>query len=514
LPIVNGGATKKIKVSQLTSSSTTNLTYTASPNNGIVNSSTGTNATLPLADGTNAGLFTPAEKTKLSGIQAGAEVNVNADWNATTGDAQILNKPTIPASQVNSDWNATTGVAQILNKPTIPDANTFVPYTGATAKVDLGEFELKAGQIELDLTPTKTAVVGGTQWNDDIGSTETTLKGGSVILKNGVDLVTRVVNKVQPNATLSKENYQVVRVASASGQRLAVNLAQANNDANSADTIGVVVENIDPNQQGFILTMGQLLDINTTGSKQGETWTEGDVLYLSPTTAGGMTNIKPNGSNGHIVVVGYLEYAHNSRGKIFVKIMNGWELDELHNVFINNPINNEVLAYETSTDLWKNKSVASLGFKRNIINEVSNIQNAQNLTQNIVFSQLIPANTFAVKDIMHLSVAFDKYGSAGTATVRGYVNAGNNISGAQLLFTFTSATTSRYLIIKRMFSVFSTTFTQGLLSTSSSVNDAAASTITSELYSFDITNPRWFIITIQQTNAGDTIYTNSINLTN
>jgi hypothetical protein len=41
--------------------------------------------------------FTTAEQTKLAGIEAGAEVNVNADWNATSGDAQILNKPTIPS---------------------------------------------------------------------------------------------------------------------------------------------------------------------------------------------------------------------------------------------------------------------------------------------------------------------------------------------------------------------------------------------------------------------------------
>jgi len=40
--------------------------------------------------------FTNTLKTKLDGIQAGAEVNVNADWNATSGDAVILNKPTIP----------------------------------------------------------------------------------------------------------------------------------------------------------------------------------------------------------------------------------------------------------------------------------------------------------------------------------------------------------------------------------------------------------------------------------
>ena len=40
--------------------------------------------------------FTNTLKTKLDGIQDGAEVNVNADWNATSGDAQILNKPIIP----------------------------------------------------------------------------------------------------------------------------------------------------------------------------------------------------------------------------------------------------------------------------------------------------------------------------------------------------------------------------------------------------------------------------------
>ena len=47
---------------------------------------------------------------------------VNADWNAVSGVAQILNKPTIPAAQVNADWNAVSGVAEILNKPTIPAA--------------------------------------------------------------------------------------------------------------------------------------------------------------------------------------------------------------------------------------------------------------------------------------------------------------------------------------------------------------------------------------------------------
>ena len=237
-----------------------------------------------------------------------------------------------------------------------------VPYTGAIANVDLGEYELKAGQLTLDVSPTGTAAVGTTRWNNTIGSSETTLKGGSVILKNGVDLVARIVNKVTPNTTLTKAAYQAVRVSGAQGQRLAVAFAQANNDANSADTIGLVTETIPTNQEGFIITVGQIENINTTGSLQGETWVDGDVLYLSPTTPGAITKVKPTGA-GHIVVIGYVEYAHANNGKIYVKVMNGWELDELHDVSIVSPANNEALIYESSTSLWKNKTIASaLGY--------------------------------------------------------------------------------------------------------------------------------------------------------
>ncbi|MBU3681645.1 MAG: hypothetical protein FGM16_06875 [Flavobacterium sp.] len=239
---------------------------------------------------------------------------------------------------------------------------TFVPYTGATADVNLGEFQLLAGQITLDTSPSGTAVVGTTVWNNTIGSSETTLKGGNVILKNGVDLVARVVNKTYPSITLTKASYQAVKVSGATGQRLSVDLAQANIDLNSADTIGIVTETIAANQEGFIMTVGQLSEINTTGSLQGETWSDGDVLYLSPTTAGALTNIKPNGLTGHIVVMGYVEYKHAVHGSIYVKIMNGWELDELHNVYINSGTlaDTDALIYESSSSLWKAKNILTV----------------------------------------------------------------------------------------------------------------------------------------------------------
>jgi hypothetical protein len=63
----------------------------------------------------------PTNTTYWTNLGAGFQtIERPIDWNATSGNNQILNKPTIPAAQVNSDWNSVSGVSEILNKPTIP----------------------------------------------------------------------------------------------------------------------------------------------------------------------------------------------------------------------------------------------------------------------------------------------------------------------------------------------------------------------------------------------------------
>lgn len=234
-----------------------------------------------------------------------------------------------------------------------------VPYTGATANVDLGEYELKAGQIEFDTTPTGAAGAAVMRWNDVDGTVDVGLKGGNVTLQVGQESVVRVVNKA--GADLLEANYQAVRVrlvseGGAQGQRLAVVLALADTDADSATTIGLVTETISNNQEGFITTNGEVKNINTTGSLQGETWVDGDILYLSGTTAGRVTNVKPSAPT-HTIIIGYVVYAHANNGKIFVKVDNGYELDELHNVSITSPTDGQVLTYDSVTNLWKNETV-------------------------------------------------------------------------------------------------------------------------------------------------------------
>jgi nitrogen fixation protein len=321
--------------------------------------------------------------------------------------------------------------------------------SNANSNIDIGEYELKAGQFTLDTSPTGTAAVGTTRWNNTLGSAETTLKGGSVILKNGVDLVARVVNKVTPNATLTKAAYQAVRVSGAQGQRLAVAYAQANNDNNSADTIGLVCETIATNQEGFIITVGQLEGINTTGSLQGETWADGDVIYLSPTTPGVLTKVKPT-APGHIVIIGYVEYAHAINGKLYVKIMNGWELDELHNVNISSPTNNQILAYTLSTQLWENKSVATaLGYTpSNLTTTPRILANDESLitsTGTETVCATIQIDNLGTNWAMDLFLDMVKSGTTSVMQSKIYINNTANLSGTptQIAVSAADITTRR-----------------------------------------------------------------------
>lgn len=235
-----------------------------------------------------------------------------------------------------------------------------VPYTGATQDVNLGEFGLLTGNIEFDNTPTNIPTAAGSMvWNDTDGTVDLKLKGGNVTLQIGQENVLRVVNKTATNINLLEANYQAVRVTGAQGQRLKVDLAQATTDALSAETIGLVTETINNNQEGFITTSGLIRNVNTTGSLQSETWADGDILYLSPTTAGQLTKVKPTAPN-HLVIVGYVVHAHATQGSIFVKVDNGYELNELHNVKITSETNNQLLAYTSATDIWENKNLIDI----------------------------------------------------------------------------------------------------------------------------------------------------------
>lgn len=171
------------------------------------------------------------------------------------------------------------------------------------------------------------------------------------------NLFLTVVNKTTDN--LLSSEYKVLKVITAQGQRLAVDYALADSDSNSADTIGVVFENINNNQSGKLTVIGEITGINTTGTLQGETWADGDALFLSATTPGAITKVKPTAPD-HGVRLGYVVYAHANQGKIYVKIDNGYEIGELHDCYLPTPTNNDGIFWSSGTTRYENKSIATV----------------------------------------------------------------------------------------------------------------------------------------------------------
>lgn len=158
----------------------------------------------------------------------------------------------------------------------------------------------------------------------------------------------RVVAEVrnQTGATVTKGT--VVYLNGASGGKALIQKAQANAESTSSGTFGVIQSDINNNANGYAIIIGTVSGLNTS------TYTAGNVLWLSPTVAGTFTTTKPSAPN-HAVYVGIVTASSTTQGTIEVKIQNGYELDELHDVSIVSKTNNDALIYDSATGLWKNK---------------------------------------------------------------------------------------------------------------------------------------------------------------
>ena len=138
---VTADKTKVTNINEVIEAATKNITatdisITLDKRNLVTNVVEDIELNIPASTTALAGLMLPADKIKLNGIAAGAEVNVNADWNATEGDAQILNKPTLATVATSGSYNDLTG------KPTIPtvDVNKEYVDTQLATKSDLPDY--------------------------------------------------------------------------------------------------------------------------------------------------------------------------------------------------------------------------------------------------------------------------------------------------------------------------------------------------------------------------------------
>jgi hypothetical protein len=157
--------------------------------------------------------------------------------------------------------------------------------------------------------------------------------------------IVQFINK--SGATITKGTIVYLKTTSSSASYPEVLKANAVTESTSSKTIGAVFEDVLNDGIGYIVTSGEVRNIDTSA------YVIGDKLWLS-TTDGLVTTTPPTQPN-HSVFIGTVTRSQTVNGRILYAIQNGYELNELHNVLISDVQNNDLIQYDTATLLWKNK---------------------------------------------------------------------------------------------------------------------------------------------------------------
>jgi hypothetical protein len=231
---------------------------------------------------------------------------------------------------------------------TFPSLTGYVPYTGATQNVDLGEFGVDAGFVNLDTTPTGTPTTQGTIYWDDARSTAALIMNGT-IQHIGQDSFFYV-----KNSTGSSINKGVaVRFDGTDGGSGHLKIAPFIADGTYPSTyfMGVTADTIGNGEFGQVMHFGELEGINTSG------FTAGDLLYASTTVAGGFQTTAPVAPN-NIVLIGAAINSKNN-GAILVRPTYGSNINNDEGVKITTPTTGQLLQLQAG-GLWENKTIAQV----------------------------------------------------------------------------------------------------------------------------------------------------------
>jgi hypothetical protein len=189
---------------------------------------------------------------------------------------------------------------------------------------------------------------------------------------------TSVVQHYVKNSTGSTINAGTpVYISGATGANMLISKASNSGESTSSKTFGLLAQDLAQNAIGFVVTEGLLSGLDTHIANAGDpVWlgANGQLVY-------GLAN-KPI-APAHLVFIGIVTRAHAQVGQIFVKIQNGFELNELHDVdldYSNPPADGDVLSFNSITGMWTNSTAVKdienkLGLEGNNDLEVTGIEN-------------------------------------------------------------------------------------------------------------------------------------------
>jgi hypothetical protein len=292
----NEFATLAASVSASTLSATAPIALTSTSTGRIISFSSGTspNGYLLSADGSGGTIFTPASTSGLTSVVGVSPISA------------IVSGGTVSVSLDASYQTAGTYVTSVVG--TSP-----ISATGTTA---------------ITVTIDQAALTAGAA---------TTAEALRTYVKNAT------------GSTITKG--QVVYITGADGTNALIGLASASSEATSSKTLGIAANTMTNNAFGYVIENGQLSNIDTSAA------TAGSSVWLGNTPGSYVFNAPP-AKPSNSVYLGVVTKANVSTGEILVKVQNGYELNELHDVNAGSPADGEALIWQDSTSQWVNGSVS------------------------------------------------------------------------------------------------------------------------------------------------------------
>ena len=166
--------------------------------------------------------------------------------------------------------------------------------------------------------------------------------------------VSRITEEVKNSTGSTIAKGRVVYISGATGDNALISLSDADSEATSSKTLGLTATSIANGATGMVICEGLLSGVNTGSA------TAGQSVWLS-STAGEFVFNAPPAKPAHSVYLGVVIRAHSVNGEILVKVQNGYELNELHDVNAGSPSDNNVLAWDSLTSMWTNQTASQAG---------------------------------------------------------------------------------------------------------------------------------------------------------
>lgn len=177
-----------------------------------------------------------------------------------------------------------------------------------------------------------------------------------IVLSASKEMVS-VINNT--GGTISKGSIVYLKSSSSSASHPEILLADADTEATSTKTIGAVYEDILDTAVGYVVTSGEVDNLDTA------LYNIGDKLWLSQTP--GEVTTTPPVQPAHTVFIGTVTRSQGVNGRVLYAIQNGYELNELHDVKITSIANDDIIQYDSATSLWKNESLSTAGIQPTLV---------------------------------------------------------------------------------------------------------------------------------------------------